>query len=128
MKKIGKLKQNDLIGIMNRIALIDMTNSTNLSKHKQKANIFNIAEAINNANIELEIQKGDPNVVTKIINSINGVKFFSFFSKYCYYVNKFVYDGSGNSYMKYDNVFFPIILMNIIWSLKKILTIIIFTL
>lgn len=74
-----------------KIGLIDITNSTHLSQHKSKINMAEFAYNIMRIpNLDARISRGDPTVVNEIANQ-NGIKLFSFASKFCCYHNRIVY-------------------------------------
>ena len=85
------------------IALIDVTNSTQIHKQKSKENLAKMSQRISSIkNIKKRIAKGDKELVEEIANKKGKPPyFFSFATKYCYYINKFVY--GKNDYMKYDS-------------------------
>ncbi len=71
-----------------KIGLIDITNSTHLSQHKNKINMYELAQIISNiSNIDERIANGDPEVVNEIAKSNGKINLFSFATKYCCYHN-----------------------------------------
>lgn len=95
----------DITIIALKIALIDVTNSTHISQHKEKISLYDLAEIIQNIpNIDDRIEKGDASVVNDIATetAAYGRNFFSFASKYCHYHSLFVY--GHDHYPIYDTV------------------------
>lgn len=102
-----------------KVALIDMTNSTNLSrltgykKYKQRGkwverNVFTVAQLIEQIvtipDFDERIKRGDTSVVDKLTrwSDEHGANMMSFFSKYCLYHNHNIYNG--DAYSIYDSV------------------------
>lgn len=85
-----------------KLALIDVTHSTQIFKHKQKATIVQLAQNIVNIeNIDNRLKKGDLDLVNEIASSTS-VNFLSIASKYCACHNQFLYQR--DDYFKYDGV------------------------
>lgn len=85
-------ENKDLNIIAMKIALIDVTNSTQLSKHKSKISLFELANFINNIpSFDLRIEQGDPELVSIIAKNNGSINLFSFASKYCCYHNVEIY-------------------------------------
>ncbi|MCK9439594.1 winged helix-turn-helix domain-containing protein [Patescibacteria group bacterium] len=99
-----KFPQNvDLEIVALKIGLIDITNSTNISRYKSKISVVELAECIVKIkNIDERIKDGDPEVVNEIARSNGKINLFSFASKYCCYHNKNVY--GKDDYSIYDTV------------------------
>ena len=102
---------DDLLIVAMKIAVIDVTNSTQLSKHKSKLSLFDIAEIIigmnANGGFDKKLASGDETLVSDLARKFkgengSGVNLFSFASKYCCYHNYFVY--KKDDYSIYDNV------------------------
>lgn len=75
-----------------KIGLIDITNSTNISRYKRKISVVELAEIIASIpNIDERIKNGDPEVVSAIAKANGNINLFSFASKYCCYHNKNLY-------------------------------------
>ncbi len=75
-----------------KIGLIDITNSTNLSRYKSKINMNELCHIISTIpNIDARIADGDPEVVNEIARSNGKINLFSFATKYCCYHNHNVY-------------------------------------
>lgn len=101
LKKFPNNTDIDIVAM--KIALIDVTNSTNLSKYKSKISIPELAKIIVNINdIDERIDSGDPEVVNEIARCNGQINLFSFASKYCCYHNKYVYDR--DDYSIFDTV------------------------
>lgn len=101
LKKYPDNTDIDIVAM--KIALIDVTNSTNLSRQKSEINISELAKKIVGINsIDERIEKGDPEVVNEIANCNGNVRLFSFASKYCCYHNKYVYNR--DDYSIFDKV------------------------
>lgn len=101
LKKYPDNTDIDIVAM--KIALIDVTNSTNLSRQKSEINISELAKKIVGINsIDERIEKGDPEVVNEIANCNGKVRLFSFASKYCCYHNKYVYNR--DDYSIFDKV------------------------
>lgn len=87
----------DYYTVVNKIILIDYTNSTQLQQHKKDFTIFSLAEKIMSIPcLDERISKGDPTVVDQIATINQKVNLFSFASKFCFYHNKqmySIYDG-----------------------------------
>ena len=83
-----------------KIALIDMTNSTNLSKHLSKISLSKLIEKIKNCNFDERVKEGDVSLVGELAE--NEVNLFSFSSKYCLYHNYYVYNK--DDYVIFDGV------------------------
>ncbi len=89
-----------------KIGLIDVTNSTNISRYKSKISVPELADILLGIDcLDERIEKGDIALVqeiavaTKVVHDIN---LFSFASKYCCYHNIFVY--GGDAFSIYDTV------------------------
>ena len=81
-------KDKDIVAM--KIGLIDITNSTNISRYKSKISVDKLADIITNINdIDSRIKNGDPTVVNEIAENAKrcGINLFSFASKYCCYHN-----------------------------------------
>lgn len=75
-----------------KIGLIDITNSTNISRYKRFISVVELAELITSIpNVDERIKKGDPEVVSIIAKANGKINLFSFASKYCCYHNKNLY-------------------------------------
>jgi hypothetical protein len=77
-----------------KIALIDMTNSTNLNKHLSKIYLTRLIEKIKSCNFDERVAKGDISLVGELAK--NEISLFSFFSKYCLYLNYYVKHKTGD--------------------------------
>lgn len=75
-----------------KAGLIDITNSTNISRYKSKISVVELAKCIVKIkNIDERIKAGDPEVVHEIARCNGKINLFSFASKYCCYHNKNIY-------------------------------------
>jgi len=72
-----------------KIALVDMTNSTNLNKHLGKVHLTGLIEKIRGCSFDERVAAGDVTLVSELAR--NEINLFSFFSKYCLYHNYYVY-------------------------------------
>lgn len=82
----------DIETVAMKIGLIDITNSTNISRYKRKISVVELAEIIASIpNIDERIKNGDPEVVSAIAKANGKINLFSFASKYCCYHNKNLY-------------------------------------
>jgi hypothetical protein len=92
----------DLIAM--KIALIDMTNSTNLNKHLGKIGLKAIVMKIKNSDFDNRVKYGDVKLVSELAlwPKEQGVNLFSFFTKYCLYHN--VHSYERDDYAIYDSV------------------------
>lgn len=85
-------KNNDINIIALKIALIDVTNSTSLSKYKSKLSLYDIAKFISEIpDFDLRLSNGDLDLVGIIARNNNIINLFSFASKYCTYHNVEIY-------------------------------------
>lgn len=85
-----------------KIALIDVTNSTNLNKYKQKISLSKLANNISKIkNIDERLKNGDLSLI-KEIASQQTINLFSFATKYCCYHNTMCYNK--DDYSIYDNI------------------------
>lgn len=86
-----------------KMALIDMTNSTNLSRHRQSIVITELAQVVVNiSKFDQRLQQGDPSLVVELAKCNGRINLFSFASKYCTYHSVDVY--SHDDYVIYDQV------------------------
>ena len=77
----------DLIAL--KMALIDMTNSTNLNKHLSKVYLTRLIDKVMTCNFDDRVANGDVSLIGELAR--NEINLFSFFSKYCLYHNYYVY-------------------------------------
>lgn len=99
-------KNDNVTLVAMKIALIDITNSTHISQHKQKVSLVDLAEVIVSIpNVDERIKSGDPTVVNDIARTNGEINLFSFASKYCCYHNH-------NLYGKDDFAILDTVLMN----------------
>ena len=81
-----------------KIGLIDITNSTNISRYKRLISVVELAEIIVQIpDIDNRIKNGDPEVVNIIARSNGNINLFSFASKYCCYHNRNLYEKDDYS-------------------------------
>jgi hypothetical protein len=90
-----------------KIALLDLTHSTNLSKNFSNIELKDIVSKIKSTEINFDkrVENGDPSLVSELSKwskEEKGVNLFSFFSKYCLYHNYGAYDN--DDYVIYDSV------------------------
>src|SRR5574344_470395 len=72
-------KNDDIKIIAMKIALIDVTNSTQLFKQKAKVNLYDLADLISKIpNFDKRISEGDPELVALIAKNTGKVNLFSF--------------------------------------------------
>jgi hypothetical protein len=101
-KKYKCNTDEDIIAM--KIALVDMTNSTNLNKHLGKIGLNDMIHEIMNINFDERVQQGDLSLVSELTqwSKKQGVILFSFFSKYCLYHNYHCYER--DDYSIFDSV------------------------
>ncbi len=100
LKKIPK--NDDLLSIALKISVIDLTNSTQLSRFKSKVSLYDLAQIIRDSkDFDERLKKGDSKLVEEIAGA-SPVNLFSFASKYCHYHSVFVY--GKDDFSIYDNV------------------------
>lgn len=96
----------NLIEVAAKVAIIDTTNTTNLSRYKSKISLCNVAEIIVGIdNFDARVKSGDVKLVEEIARKSKekyGINLFSFATKYCCYHNVHVY--KRDDYSIYDNV------------------------
>ena len=88
-RKFPENKDGDVIAL--KIALIDMTNSTNLNKHLSKIYLTSLIEKIKACDFDKRVATGDASLIAELAK--NEINLFSFFSKYCLYHNYYVYQN-----------------------------------
>lgn len=114
-KTLNRFRLNDdIVEIAMKVAVIDVTNSTQLSKYKSKVSLYDLAKIIAGIrNFDERVSKGDETLVSEISKAAKelvrdkagnpiGVNLFSFASKYCHYHNRFIY--GRDDYSIYDSV------------------------
>ena len=93
----------DLDIVAMKIGLIDITNSTNISRYKRYISVVELAEVIVSIpDIDKRIKDGDHEVVNIIAKANGKINLFSFASKYCCYHNKNLY--GRDDYSIFDTV------------------------
>lgn len=86
-----------------KIALIDMTNSTNIGRHRQKIIVSELAKIIVDIpDFDVRLRQGDPSLVPIIAKCNGNINMFSFASKYCTYHAVDIY--GNDDYVIYDRV------------------------
>ena len=96
-------KNDDIVIIAMKIAVIDTTNSTQLSRYKSKISLYELAKIILNIeHFDERVKNGDPELVNIISRSNGKINLFSFASKYCTYHNKEIYNR--DDYSIFDSV------------------------
>ena len=86
-----------------KIALVDMTMSTNISRHRQKIVVTELADFIVGImDFDERLRQGDPALVTLIAKNNGNINLFSFASKYCTFHAVDVY--GLDDYVIYDRV------------------------
>lgn len=109
-KAFEKFPDNsDRTTIAMKIALVDMENSTQLSrllgeKGTRNINLKDIVSKLESIPFDERVANGDPTLVSELSlwSSSLGLNLFSFFSKYCTYHNNFVY--KKDDYSIFDKV------------------------
>lgn len=90
LRKFPYNTEPDIVAM--KVGLIDITNSTHLSQHKEKISMVEFANIIATIpDIDARIKSGDPEVVNEIAKSNGKINLFSFASKYCCYHNRNLY-------------------------------------
>lgn len=88
----------DIETVAMKIGLIDITNSTNISRYKRLISVVELAEIIVRIpDIDSRIKDGDPEIVNIIARSNGNINLFSFASKYCCYHNRNLYERDDYS-------------------------------
>lgn len=97
---------NDVKIVATKIALVDVTNSTHLSQHKDKVSIYDLADYITKIDFDKRVSAYDKELVPEIAGFNSGSKkeinLFSFASKYCHLHNRHIY--GKDDYPKYDGI------------------------
>ena len=82
LKRIPKNTDPELVAL--KIALFDMTYSTNIGRHRQKIVLEELASImVGITDFDERIRQGDPSVVPIIARSNGKINLFSFATKYC---------------------------------------------
>lgn len=85
-----------------KISLIDVTNSTNLSRYKSKISLSDLTTVICKIeDFDERVENGDPTLVKEIANQ-KEINLFSFATKYCCYHNYIIYNR--DDYSIYDGI------------------------
>lgn len=86
-----------------KIALIDMTNSTNIGRHRQKIVVSELADFIVGIrDFDARIRQGDSSLVPILAKNLGRINMFSFASKYCTYHAVDIY--GKDDYVIFDKV------------------------
>ena len=86
-----------------KIALIDVTNNTNLGRHKAKISLCELADKIISIkDFDKRVAAGDFKLVNEIARTNDEINLFSFASKYCCYHNTNLY--GKDDYSIYDTI------------------------
>ncbi|MCL1986523.1 MAG: hypothetical protein FWG64_00925 [Firmicutes bacterium] len=88
-RKFPENNDGDIVAM--KIALIDMTNSTNLNKHLSKIYLTRLIAKIKTCDFDERVAMGDTSLIAELAK--NEINLFSFFSKYCLYHNYYVYQN-----------------------------------
>jgi len=96
----------DIAVISMKIALIDLTNGTNLTRNLGKnGGIYDLADMISKVNFDERVATGDLSLVNELSKWTKekfGKNLFSFITKYCLYHNVHCYDR--DDFVIYDSV------------------------
>jgi len=84
-----------------KMALIDMTNSTNLNLHLGKVFLTDLIAKIKECNFDERVARGDISLVSELANT-GTTNLFSFFSKYCLYHNFYLHER--DDFVIFDSV------------------------
>lgn len=91
-------RNDDINTIAMKISVIDVTNSTNLSRYKSKISLYDLAKVILEIpNFDERLAAGDPELVNIIARNTGAINLFSFASKYCTYHNVEIYEQDDYS-------------------------------
>lgn len=94
---------NDRTIIALKIALIDITNSTNINKYKSFITLNELVNVIYNIkDFDKKLSEGKHDLIEKIAKSNGKINLFSFATKYCCYHNTIFY--KRDDYSIYDSV------------------------
>ena len=87
-----------------KIAVVDVTNSTHFHLYKEKLNLLEFAQFIQNKDLNFDerVKAGDKKLVEELAHNNGKVNLFSLASKYCFYHNSIIY--GRNDYAKYDTI------------------------
>lgn len=94
---------NDKSIIALKVALIDITNSTNINRYKSKITLNELVDVIYNIkDFDKRLSEGDHKLIKEIAVSNGKINLFSFATKYCCYHNTVVY--GNDDYSIYDSI------------------------
>ena len=86
-----------------KIALIDITNSTNINRYKSLISLNELVDVIYNIkDFDKRLSKGDPALIEEIAKCNGKINLFSFATKYCCYHNTIIY--GRDDYSIYDSI------------------------
>lgn len=101
LKRFPQNTDRELVAM--KVSLIDLTNSTNLSRHINKISLSELVELILSIqDFDVRLAQGDPELVSQVARCNGRVNIFSFASKYCTYHNVDVYEQ--DDYSIFDSV------------------------
>lgn len=100
----------DLMQVAMKVSVIDLTNSTQLTKYKSKISLYDVCQIILGIkDFDKRLSIGDASLVSEIAKKSKdfdgkgkGVNLFSFASKYCCYHN--IYQYGKDDYSIFDSV------------------------
>ena len=89
-----------------KVAIIDTTNNTNISRYKSKISMCDVVQIIVSIkDFDKRVKSGDVKLVEEIASTSKkqyGINLFSFASKYCCYHNVYIY--KRDDYSIFDNI------------------------
>lgn len=101
LKRFPQNTDRELVAM--KVSLIDLTNSTNISRHINKISLSEIVKLILSIHdFDIRLSQGDPELVGQLARSNGKVNLFSFASKYCTYHSVEVYEQ--DDYSIFDSV------------------------
>lgn len=101
LKRFPYNTERELVAM--KISLIDLTNSTNISRHINKISLSELTELILSiSDFDIRVAQGDPELVSQLAKCNGRVNLFSFASKYCTYHNVDAY--RRDDYSIFDSV------------------------
>lgn len=93
-------KNDNVIEVAKKIAVIDVAYSTNLHLHKRKITLPEFADIITKVNFDKRVAVGDPSLVSDIAKECKDkhkINLFSFTTKYCHVHNTYKYGRADYS-------------------------------
>ncbi len=104
LKRFPENTDSEIVAL--KVSLIDLTNTTQLSRAKNKLSLKDIVDKIvNTKDFDERVKQGDKKLISDLAKSCKtdfGYNPFSFMSKYCTYHNTEIY--GNDDYSIYDNV------------------------